>query len=1137
MYPAITNHDRDHLGHSPAFFCHRKNDIKDGSMVNDFRKMIEAAKSVIAASQWRRKIITALIVGLAFQFGTAATSSAIPDPGVPSFSSTSFTVYENVISVGTLAVSGVSTPVTWEFQTGIANDDRASFTLDTMTGTLAFAAAPDFENPGDLSDGYNGAGNNIYAVLVSAVLDETTTISNTIVVTVLDHNWNYSGSTTFNVDEGSAPVLQLSGVTQGGAPVSGETFTLLATGDADSFTINNNATGEFSLVTAADWEVQSSYNLEFEIGVGNDTSTVSVIVDVTNWDLTNLDFVDTSTSVTETSTAVGNLTVTKNPSDAVTYSLEAGGADNSLVSVDETGTVTLNNPSDYENQSSYEINVAALSSITGESTTATLVILVNNSGPASIGWVNSNPEADDHVLIAENVTFVDTITASLGGNSSGPFTFVLFGSGVGNNNDSFTVEASGAVNFASGLSSDYESLNSYSIDVMATDAFGETSTATMYIDVVNSTLTPEWENYAILDSSTVVITEYSNFVDTITASALVNSSGPFTFSLVGSEADNESFTVDTATGALSFANGFVADAESKFSYVIEVEVSDSAGETATATLNVAVQDNGPYSIQFGRGSLEPEFGCDFSYLVPFNGGGDPVTGVCENYAGVFDSITATQNDGNYTGVLAYSLTDSYESGLFSIDSSTGELSVNRSLLVGGGYQYYNGQYPVGFDYEFPLHDSSTSYYTLEVLVSDGYETATQVMDVYVGDVGQVVEFSPSSLAAAGGPGTLTVTIGRPTGLLSRAAAVQLILEDPMYYNNYYDMNGPLEFVTLLDQAQGWRYSIEYAPVVEGATDIQWTSGPLVNLANGLLETQTAILSGLPQGDYLVRVGYADLMGSNYGNIFYFNNGNPEFSCSFEAMYGNEVGPKNWTPGMYLSNYCYRVLATSVDGISWGTATVQSAIPVQGPQGPTPVIVFAPVTPGAANTSPSVETVQVGETVTVTLTIPVAEIGTQGATGATGATGPQGSTGATGPQGSTGAAGPQGSTGAAGPQGATGAAGPQGAKGDKGATSIFGVISFVNSSATLKSSDRQALRQAGIEEGATIVVSGYTSKAGSTVSNQRLSKKRADAIAKEIKTILPKVNVRTVGFGEKQNKACAKLQNRCVIISVTQAAKS
>jgi outer membrane protein OmpA-like peptidoglycan-associated protein len=96
---------------------------------------------------------------------------------------------------------------------------------------------------------------------------------------------------------------------------------------------------------------------------------------------------------------------------------------------------------------------------------------------------------------------------------------------------------------------------------------------------------------------------------------------------------------------------------------------------------------------------------------------------------------------------------------------------------------------------------------------------------------------------------------------------------------------------------------------------------------------------------------------------------------------------------------------------------------------------------------------------------------------------------------------------------------------------------VNSSATLKASDRKAIQQAGIKQGATIVVSGYTSKAGPTKLNLLLSKKRADSIAKEIRALLPKVNVRTIGYGETINKACTKLQNRCVVISVTQSANS
>jgi outer membrane protein OmpA-like peptidoglycan-associated protein len=131
-------------------------------------------------------------------------------------------------------------------------------------------------------------------------------------------------------------------------------------------------------------------------------------------------------------------------------------------------------------------------------------------------------------------------------------------------------------------------------------------------------------------------------------------------------------------------------------------------------------------------------------------------------------------------------------------------------------------------------------------------------------------------------------------------------------------------------------------------------------------------------------------------------------------------------------------------------------------------------------------------------------------------------------------GPQGSKGDTGPQGPQG---PQGPAGPKGATSIFGVISFTNASASLKASDIRALRNAGIKKDAVITVGGYTSKAGSAALNQRLSKQRANSIAKQIRSILPKVNVRTIGYGEKVNKACTKLQNRCVVISVTQPANS
>jgi outer membrane protein OmpA-like peptidoglycan-associated protein len=272
------------------------------------------------------------------------------------------------------------------------------------------------------------------------------------------------------------------------------------------------------------------------------------------------------------------------------------------------------------------------------------------------------------------------------------------------------------------------------------------------------------------------------------------------------------------------------------------------------------------------------------------------------------------------------------------------------------------------------------------------------------------------------------------------------------------------------------------------------------------------------------------------------------------MYGDVTWGKNITPGLYLPTYCYRMLATNVDseasplgGVE--SVTVQALVGTPGTPGtdgaagaPAPAIVFNPVvTPAPAGTPPSVSTdTSVNNEITVTLTIPAGTPGAPGIQGATGATGSPGATGLAGAKGETGTAGVAGATGATGPKGDTGPTGPQGPQGvpgEKGATSIFGVISFVNSSATLKASDRKAIRQAGIKEGATIVVSGYTSKAGTTKANRLLSKKRADSIAKEIRTLLPKINVRTVGFGSKVNKACTKFQNRCVVISVTQPANA
>ena len=105
--------------------------------------------------------------------------------------------------------------------------------------------------------------------------------------------------------------------------------------------------------------------------------------------------------------------------------------------------------------------------------------------------------------------------------------------------------------------------------------------------------------------------------------------------------------------------------------------------------------------------------------------------------------------------------------------------------------------------------------------------------------------------------------------------------------------------------------------------------------------------------------------------------------------------------------------------------------------------------------------------------------------------------------------------------------------ETGDTSMFGTVSFKNGDATLSKVQQVALSKVNINTTAVITVVGYSSKSGSTKANLALSKKRADVIAAQIKKLVPGVKVVASGAGSKTNKACAKFDNRCAVISITQ----
>ena len=86
-----------------------------------------------------------------------------------------YSVAENTTTVATATVSDASTAVTF----ALSGADAAAMTIGESSGVIAFASAPDFENPTDVG------GDNVYNVTVSAT-DDAGSNSADVAVTVTD---------------------------------------------------------------------------------------------------------------------------------------------------------------------------------------------------------------------------------------------------------------------------------------------------------------------------------------------------------------------------------------------------------------------------------------------------------------------------------------------------------------------------------------------------------------------------------------------------------------------------------------------------------------------------------------------------------------------------------------------------------------------------------------------------------------------------------------------------------------------------------------------------------------------------------------------------------------------------------------
>jgi len=298
--------------------------------------------------------------------------------------------------------------------------DASLFTLNTVTGVLAFTSARDFETPTDAdtdgiyevqiaaSDGNGGVADQLLSVTVQNVNEQPTITS----------------AASVSVDENQTSVTIVDATDPDGDVV---TYQITGGADASLFTLNST-TGVLTFTSSRDFETPTDADTDgtYEVQItasdnidGSDTQLVSVTVDNVNETPTITSIAEVT--VNENETAVTTVSATDPDGDAVTYQI-TGGDDASLFTLDSTtGALAFTAARDFElpvdadADGTYEVQVTA-SDNNGGTDSQSIRVTVNDVNEApTLTSIHSNISP---VLIGEDIVLSSTGVWDADGNVS-----------------------------------------------------------------------------------------------------------------------------------------------------------------------------------------------------------------------------------------------------------------------------------------------------------------------------------------------------------------------------------------------------------------------------------------------------------------------------------------------------------------------------------------------------------------------------------------------------------------------------------------------------------------------------------------------------------------------------------------------
>jgi hypothetical protein len=455
--------------------------------------------------------------------------------------SSSISVAENQTAVVTISASDAEGSTLTYFLSGT---DAAYLTISS-SGIITFNTAPDYETKSNYSIAVN-VSDGTYTTNQPLIINITNTNDNAPVISGLP--------TSISVAENQTAVVTVSA-----SDADGDTLTYSLSG-TDSSSFSFSSSGVITFNSAPDFESKSSYTFSVNVSDGTNTSSQSLMVNISNVnEAPIISSLSSSITVAEGQTAVVTVSASDPDGDSLTYSLT--GTDASSLSISSSGVITFNTAPDYETKTSYSITVN-VSDGTATTSQAITINVSNVSEAPSISGLSSS------ISVAENQTAVVTVSASDPDGDS--LTYSLSGADAAY----LSISSSGVITF--NTAPDYETKSSYSITVNVSDGSNTTSKA-LSINITNLN-----DNSPVISGllSSVSVAENQTAVVTISASDVEG--GNLTYSLTGTDA---AYLSISSSGVITFNSA--PDYETKTSYSVSVTVSDGTNST-TQEITVAV---------------------------------------------------------------------------------------------------------------------------------------------------------------------------------------------------------------------------------------------------------------------------------------------------------------------------------------------------------------------------------------------------------------------------------------------------------------------------------------------------------------------------------------------------------------------